>query len=125
MDNKTLHCIIVDDQRFAIENLQEEIAKFPQIKIRATFLDPLAAMEYLLTQEDIDILFSDIDMPRLSGIQLAEKVRKYVRHLVFVTSHLKFELKPDNVGDWHYLHKPIRSRHLERIIDDIQSANKS
>ncbi|MET0571689.1 MAG: response regulator [Pedobacter agri] len=119
MNSQILNCILVDDQSFAIENLKEQIELHPSLKILAIFTDPRDALAYLQKSTGIDILFSDVDMPWLSGIELAAKTRHLYPHLVFVTAHPAMSFRPTGVGIYHHLHKPFSSLKFQEVLHAI------
>jgi two-component SAPR family response regulator len=118
---KQLSCIIVDDHSFAISLLESHIQKFSELILLKTFKDPTLAKQYLDQNEDIDILFTDVDMPKMSGIELAEEVVDRVGHIVFVTSHFEHQLKPKLHKKWHYLFKPTSLENFREVFHALQS----
>jgi two-component SAPR family response regulator len=121
---KELTCVAVDDQSFAISLLTDHIKTFPELNLLATFTDPLSAKDFILKNDSIDILFSDVDMPGISGIELVQSVYSRVKHIVFVTSHLRYKLNPKIDSRWHYLHKPTSLRDFEKVFLEIRSARR-
>ena len=118
---KTLTCIVVDDQSFAINLLKDHISKTEELKLISTFTNPLAVKTYLSNNDGIDILFTDVDMPDISGIELAEKVYSKIKHLVFVTSHFKKDIQPNIDGRWYYLSKPTGFEIFKKVVLEIFS----
>ena len=70
-----LKCIAIDDEPLALELLQEYISRFPQLKLMHTFDDAISAVE-LLRQTKVDLLFIDINMPDISGIDLVRSLQE-------------------------------------------------
>ncbi len=66
-----LDCVIVDDEIGAIDILSDYIQQTGELHLKAAFRDAVEALNYL-TRNNTDVLFLDIDMPNLSGMQLAE-----------------------------------------------------
>lgn len=121
---RELTCIIVDDHSFAITLLKGYVTKFSELKLLDTFTDPALARTYIDEHKGIDILFTDVDMPNISGIELVESIYTKVNHVVFVTSHFKHELRPKVVGKWHYLFKPSSLENFREVFLEIQSGYK-
>lgn len=117
---KKLNCILVDDQSFAIQNLMEQIELQPNLNVLGIFTDSRDALSYFGKNTDIDILFSDVDMPWLSGIELAAKTRHLYQHLVFVTAHVAMSFRPSGVGKFHHLHKPFSAGKFQEVLQAIQ-----
>ena len=63
-------CIIIDDEPLAIQVIQSHVAQIPDVQLVATFQNPVAAFE-LLKKETIALIFLDIEMPLLTGIDLS------------------------------------------------------
>ncbi|RDC55379.1 DNA-binding response regulator [Pedobacter chinensis] len=132
MNIKTLSCIIVDDEAFSIELLSDRISSFKNLKIVKTFTNPLEALAEIGSATEIDILFIDIDMPDLSGLNLAEKVRHKVKYIIFTTAYPQFALEAFGVKAYDYLLKPIDNlkfiESIGRLItlanDSVSTANK-
>lgn len=118
---KVLTCIIVDDHPFAITLLKNYVTKFSELKLLDTFTDPILAQKYIEDHEGIDILFTDVNMPKMSGIELVESIDSKVKHVVFVTSHFRHELSPKMVGKWHYLFKPSSLENFREVFLELQS----
>ena len=121
---KKLTCIIVDDQSFCISLLSNHVMRFEDLILLHSFIDPCSAMDYLLNQEGTDILFTDVEMDDISGITLAEAVEDKVKHIVFVTSHSKYELQPNLRKQWHYLSKPTSFINFQELFRYLQSKNE-
>lgn len=116
-----LKCAIVDDESFAIELLAENIKIFPELELVKTFTDPISALLEIRRAGDIDILFLDIDMPGLTGLELATKLRPYVKYLIFTTAFSKFALEAFGVKANDYLLKPIERRLFIESIQNLLS----
>lgn len=69
---ETLTCLIVDDEPLAIKLLANFVERTPFLRLAGTFLDPLEALQALTP--DIDLLFLDIQMPGLTGLELSRLV---------------------------------------------------
>jgi DNA-binding LytR/AlgR family response regulator len=70
-----LRCIIVDDEYLAIRILEDYCARFPFITVLQSFKDPLEAIRFL-EENTVDLVFLDIQMPQLSGIELAARLAR-------------------------------------------------
>ena len=74
-----VRCIIVDDEHGAIEILEKYVSKVSWLQLDATFSDPLEALNHL-SQNSVDLVFMDINMPDLSGLQLSRLIPE-IRHI--------------------------------------------
>lgn len=100
-------CIIVDDEQHAIDTLTDYLAQVPDIILVESYTSPLIALAEIDNVGDIDIIFMDIDMPDLSGLELAKLIRRKTQYLVFTTSHLEYAIDAFEVQADQYLLKPI------------------
>lgn len=112
--------VLVDDEPFANKSLEILLAKFcPQVKVVAVFNNPLLALDYL-NQNEVDILFLDIDMPFLSGFELLAKIERTNFKIIFVTAYDQFALKAFRYSAFDYLLKPIEEELLVQTIQKIE-----
>jgi DNA-binding LytR/AlgR family response regulator len=100
-----MKCIIVDDNREAIEALQEYIDLVPFLELEKSFTDGIEAMTYL-NQHSTDLLFLDIEMPKILGTQLYTLL-KHKPCLIFTTANSSYALESYNLAACDYLMKPI------------------
>lgn len=117
-----MRIVICDDEK----NIQELIAKKIVIQYpKAEILFFSSGEELLLSKEKIDILFLDIQMPGIDGIETAKEFRKKNRKsiLIFVTAMEEYVFQAFDVGAFHYLVKPINDEKfaevLYRAVEDV------
>lgn len=112
-----LKCVIVDDEPLSIEVLEGYLKKIPNIEVIARFNDAISTMS-TLSECDVDILFLDIEMPKISGIDFLRTISN--PPMVVITSANKnyaidgYEL---NVVD--YLLKPITLDRVVRAVNKV------
>ncbi|MCR1897660.1 LytTR family DNA-binding domain-containing protein [Irregularibacter muris] len=113
-----MNCIIVDDEFPAIKELSYFIESFSSIKILEKFNDSIMALEYIQTQP-VDVIFLDINMPKLDGIALSRVINtlKNKPLLVFITAYREYAVEAFEVCAFDYLLKPFSE---SRIIDTLQ-----
>ena len=70
-----LKCVAIDDEPLALELLKEYISRFQQLKLLHTFDDAISAVELLRTTK-VDLLFIDINMPDITGIDLVRSLQE-------------------------------------------------
>ena len=102
-----LKCAFVDDETFAIDLLTENIALIPDLVLVKSFTSPLKALTEISVADGIDILFLDIDMPELTGLDLANQLYTKVKYVIFVTAFVKYAFDAFEVRAYDYLLKPI------------------
>ena len=93
---KTLTCMIVDDEPLAVKMLEDFVSRTPYLRLAASFNDPVLALS-TLRESSVDVLFLDIQMPDLDGLNLSRMVPPGTR-VIFTTAFkvnaLDFLLKP-------------------------------
>ena len=112
-------CIIIDDEQHAIDTLAGYIAEVPHFELIESYTNPLKALSEITANGEIDIIFMDVDMPGLTGLELATLIRSKTRYLVFTTSHEKYALQAFEVQANQYLLKPIALAKFLLTIDRL------
>ena len=112
-----MKCLIVDDEPVALEILRDYIAKIPFLECVETFRDPIKAIDFLKDNE-VDLIFLDINMPDLTGIQFL-KTLKSPPLVIFTTAYSEYALESYDYNAVDYLLKPIE---FERFL---KAANKA
>ena len=122
-----LKCIVVDDEPLAVEKLSGYIARIPFLELQSSFTSGMDALQYL-KENSTDLLFLDIQMEDLTGIQLLE-VLKNKPHVVFTTAYSDYALKGYELEVSDYLLKPISfDRFLQsanRVYDKLSDKSKT
>ncbi len=100
------NCIIIDDEYLARKLLGNYISKIPQLNLLASYSDPMDAIE-LLSQGIVDIIYIDIEMSEISGIDFIKKLPVEKRPLViFVTAYPQYAVECFEIDAFEYLVKP-------------------
>ena len=100
-----INCIILDDEPLALELLEDYIQKVPYLHLVKTFDNPVDTLDYL-KENTIDLLFLDILMEELTGIQLIQ-ILKNKPNIIFTTASDKYALQGYELDIVDYLLKPI------------------
>lgn len=100
-------CLIIDDEPDAVEILTDYIQQIPELEITKSYVDPVEAMAEIAKGDAIDFVFMDIDMPRISGIDLSRAIRDKAEKLIFTTAHTKYAFEAFEVEADAYLLKPF------------------
>lgn len=108
-------CIIVDDEPLAREEMQALITEVSQIEILGKFSNALTALEFLKGNE-ADLIFLDIEMPVVTGIEFAGQLPKQSL-IIFTTAYSRYALKSYELDAIDYLLKPIEKTRLEKAIN--------
>jgi DNA-binding LytR/AlgR family response regulator len=100
-----IKAIAVDDEPVALDVIRNHAAKAPFLDLRVTFLSATEALLYMKTEE-IQLVFLDIHMPDLSGLEFAGMV-KHRTQVIFTTAYAEHALTGFELGVTDYLLKPI------------------
>ncbi|QDW26651.1 LytR/AlgR family response regulator transcription factor [Pedobacter sp. KBS0701] len=114
-----LKCVVIDDEQHAIEVLTDHIAEMPGLTVFKTFTSPVQALTEISIEDEIDLLFMDIDMPGINGLELAKNIREKAKYLIFTTAHPDYALQAFDVQSDQYLLKPISFAKFALGIDRI------
>lgn len=113
-----ISCYIVDDETHAINVLKRYIDKTPGLLVLGSETDPLKAWSAIDSKIVIpDIVFLDIDMPKLSGIELADLIKP--TQIIFTTAHPDYAINAFESDATDYLLKPVT---YERFLKAISKA---
>ena len=103
---KTLTCMIVDDEPLAVKMLEDFVSRTPYLRLAASFNDPVLALS-TLRESSVDVLFLDIQMPDLDGLNLSRMVPPGTR-VIFTTAFKEYAFDSYEVNALDFLLKPIR-----------------
>lgn len=110
-------CIVIDDEPYVVQQLIEYINEMPTLRLVKSYTDSsLALKEILGMKGKIDILFTDIEMPNFSGMDLAEKIKDKVSFLVFVSGHSEYAIKSFSLNVKDFLLKPFDFKKFENLV---------
>lgn len=114
-----MKCILVDDEPLAVEILESLCQKTPQLELKGAFTNPLEA-HYFLVENTVDLIFIDINMPDLSGIQLVNALETKPL-IIFTTAYPQHAVTGFELDAVDYLLKPIA---FDRFLKAVQRAKK-
>lgn len=112
-------CIIIDDEPNSIDVIQRYVEKIGYLELKKTFRNPLKALEWLQT-EDVNLIFLDMNMPNLKGIEFSRSLLKKPM-LIFTTAYSEFAAESYELEAVDYLVKPVL---FERFIKAVNKANE-
>jgi two-component system LytT family response regulator len=115
--------VILDDESNAVETLKWKVEKFcKDVEVVETFVDPLKALVFLQTQK-IDLLFIDIEMPKLNGFELLQTMDSINFDVVFTTAYDEFGIRAIKFSALDYLLKPIQPQELVEAVEKHKNKN--
>lgn len=116
----SLSCIIVDDEPLAVKLLESFVTKTPDLELLASFTDSVEAINAVREQRP-DLLFLDIQMPDLNGMELARMLPEVTR-IIFTTAFKEYAFESYEVSALDFLLKPIR---YNKFLAAVEKARKS
>ncbi|MCX2477890.1 LytTR family DNA-binding domain-containing protein [Pedobacter sp. MC2016-15] len=117
-------CFIIDDESHAIETLKKYAKDSGQLEIIGTSQNPLEAVKFINEHKEIDITFLDIDMPEMSGLDVADLIYQNTA-IIFTTGHAGYAVEgfEKNISD--FMLKPISfSRFMKSLTKVITQLEK-
>jgi len=110
-------CIAIDDEPKALEVLKRYCEKTSLVSLKETFREPVKAIEFL-QREKVDLIFLDISMPDISGLQLVQTLSP-APLIIFTTAYRNYAVESYDVNALDFLLKPIA---FERFLVAINKA---
>lgn len=115
-----ISCIAIDDEPLALEVLKKYVQKIYFLELKGTFTNPDEAVQFI-RQEKPELIFLDIQMPDISGIQLVGQIHQYNPAVIFTTAYSEYAVEGFNVDAVDYLLKPID---YERFLKAVYKAKE-
>jgi two-component system, LytTR family, response regulator len=114
------HCIIIDDKQEAIDVIVTHLQSKPKLHLLQTFLNPVEGMDFIYNNK-VDLVFLDIDMPKLTGIELIDSLRLkngfLLPDFILITGHEEYALKGYEYGVIDYIMKPVSFKRFNQAVD--------
>ena len=117
--NDEISVVIVDDEAASIRNLSNDLAAYDDIRILETTTSAEKARKIIVRQQP-DLLFLDVEMPKMSGFDLCQSIRADVHadmRVVFYTAYDKYVLEALRASAFDYLLKPYLLEELDAVIE--------
>ena len=122
---QALKAILVDDELNSLQNLQFKIQEYcPSVKVVAQSQNPEEAIR-LIQQHKPDVIFLDIEMPRMSGFKMLEQIPEIDFEIIFITAYNHYAINAIRICAFDYLVKPVAIDELQQTIERLaKSSNK-
>jgi len=121
---KKFPCVIIDDEKHSISILKDHIASMSDLTLVKSYNNPLTALSEIKTEDGIQIAFIDIDMPHISGLELAQSLKGRVKFIIFTTAHDKYAVEAFDIRAYHFMVKPIVKAKFIKIVSDLINLDK-
>ena len=111
-----MNSIIIDDDKLSIRIIEEFIKKSEGLELKHSFSDAIEAINYMKRENDIHLVFLDIEMPEMSGIDFLD-ILKYPVQIIIVSSKDKYALNAFEYDVTDYLLKPVKYTRFLKAVD--------
>jgi two-component system LytT family response regulator len=119
-----LRAILVDDEFNSLQNLEQKLVKFcPDIQVVAAVQKPDEAI-LLIRQHRPDVIFLDIEMPRMNGFRMLDELGQYEFEIVFTTAYNHYAVDAIRISAFDYLTKPIAIKDLQKTVERLALRTK-
>ena len=118
----SISCIIVDDEPYAGNLLEEYILQVPYLRLEKKCLTAMEALSFLQSQP-VDLVFLDINLPQLSGMQLAH-ILPQNQKVIFTTAYTSYAVESYAINAIDYLLKPITFERFVKSVEKIHGVAK-
>lgn len=109
-----MRCIIVDDEPLSRVGIQLLLEEYPDLQVIGSFNQAAPALAYIMLNP-VDLVFLDIRMPGMSGLELARSIAKNTM-IIFVTAHADYALDSYEVAAIDYLVKPVQAERFHLAV---------
>ena len=114
-----IRAIAIDDEPNALRVIESLAAKVSWLRLVGTFVDPVKALHYL-NENTIHLVFLDINMPDVSGLELSRIIQKREVSVIFTTAHSKYALESYEVEAVDYLLKPFVFTRFHAAVSKVR-----
>lgn len=121
--NNQYSVIIVEDETPSREILKKNLSEFPEFKLQNIARNGKDALQ-ILNENKYDLLFLDINLPLMSGLEVLDNLKKDLPYIIFVTGYDKYAMKAFEIGAIDYLLKPYTKERFRQSINRFISFKK-
>ena len=119
MLSKNIRAILIDDEMTSLQNLKQKLDEFcRQITVVAATQNPEEAISIIRNLKP-DVLFLDIEMPKMSGFRMLEELGDYNAEIIFTTAYNHYAIDAMRISAFDYLVKPVAIEELENAVNRL------
>lgn len=112
-------CIAIDDEPYALKQISKMITITDGLTLLESFENPFDALKFLHEQGSVDIVFCDIGMPFINGIEAGKLLNTYCEFLIYVTAHRDYGAEVSELNAFGYLLKPVKTAKFLEKVDSV------
>lgn len=117
-----IKAILVDDELNSLENLKQKLTEFcPQVQIIGEFQRAEEAINFIKTHKP-EVIFLDIEMPKMSGFRMLEELGEYDFDIIFTTAYNHYSIDAIRISAFDYLIKPIGIHDLQQAVSRLDQS---
>lgn len=121
MNEGKLNALIVDDEQTSIETLKGLLEEYcPEVEVCGTFSNPIDAMKAVAELKP-ELLFLDIQMPEINGLDFLKIIRNHPLHTIYVTGHQEYAIQALRLHAADYLLKPVDPEVLQSAVKNAKA----
>lgn len=111
--------IAIDDELYALKDLEQILNSLDHLELKSSFDNAWKAVDYLVRNGRVNVVFCDIEMPNVSGIEAGRLLTELCDVLVFTTAHDQYTKEAYEVGAKAYFNKPVDREEVKRFLDKL------
>ena len=113
-----MNIIAVDDERLVLEDMRDICTKFGEVTRFDAFSNPADALEFVAVNDDVDVAFLDIEMPVMTGLELAKRLNRIKPEIkiIFVTGFKEYAFEAFGVNAIGYVLKPFSAEMVKKEL---------
>src|ERR1700712_3460673 len=116
--------ILIDDELSSLQNLELKIREYcPQLRVVAEIQRPEDAPE-IIRQHQPDVIFLDIEMPRMNGFKMIEQLGEIDFEIIFITAYNHYAINAIRISAFDYLVKPVSIEDLQATVGRLEHSEK-
>jgi len=124
---KKYNCLLVDDEPISRDIIESYIAQLPFLELVSICEDAIDAISFL-SDHTVDIIFSDIQMPKMNGLDFVKSLRNKPA-IIYITAYSEYAIEGFNIGVVDFLSKPVEFERfllaVNRALEHVQTSDRS